>query len=210
MGVVQDPAAPGTPQQQQLCVPRVPGAAGPGLQLALGEECSCPALSTLWRGLCSASMSLTFSVLCDSIGCGAALGAACCRMSLWGLGGNGQPIKIWNIEKVRAVWWGHNNSQNFSGIASVAASPWVCARVQGLWACTGWWLHCVCSWGRAELSRAASTSVRWHIGCTSAGRVGQILVQKEPSEHGLCLHLCGGRGKPGVRVFPGTAGRFLP
>lgn len=112
------------------CCPRDPAAgalplegpaAGPGLQLVLAEECSCPALSTLWRGLCSASMSLTFSVLCDSIGCRAAR----CLMSLWGLGGNGQPIKIWNIEKVRAIWWGHSNSQNFSGVASLAASPCV-------------------------------------------------------------------------------------
>lgn len=78
-------------------------AAGPGLQLVLAEECSCPALNVLWRGLCSASVSLTFSVSCDSIGCGAALGAARCLMSLWGLGGNGQPIKIWNTEKVTAV-----------------------------------------------------------------------------------------------------------
>lgn len=182
--------------------PEGPWAAGPGLQRVLAEECSCPALSTLWRGLCSASMPLTFSVSCDSIGCGAAL----CLMSLWGLGGNGQPIKIWNIEKVRAIWWGHNNSPNYWGIASLAASP----KCRGCGLAAGWGLHCMCSWGRAELSSCARTSVGRHIGYTSARRVGETLIQKEPSEPGLCLHLCGGRGEAVARVFSGLAGRSLP
>lgn len=51
-------------------------------------------------------------------------------MSLWGWRGNGPPIKIENIEKVRAAWC-DSNSQSSSSAASLAASPSSVPRGRG-------------------------------------------------------------------------------